>query len=719
MARSNSQINVAIALDTAPLEAGQRRAIKQFDKIGSVGQRASGSLKTLGKGIATVGALSGVMAGTVGVASAKMIELASDSEESANAFGVTFREASDELNSFVDEFSTKAGFTTAELQELLSFTGGVVKGMGASSEASAEFSKEVAKLSGDIGSLRNRDPEQVLRAITSALTGEREQLKGLGVVLKQVDVDQRALTMTNKNAVSELTSMEKAQATLTLIQEASSDAIGDLDRTSDGFANTQRRLKAELRETATQMGEALMPTVNELLPVISDLAEKVLPVLVEKFENGVKAVKEFSDQFGDQIMERLKRSFQMFKDISTIFAEVISRIFEFISNNKILKKLFGELDNAGQGFADRLHEIAEGIRAENEAEKKANRRREERQAQYKNSTEATEDLTDATDDLTDSIEDNTDSVDDQSEELQYGAVEFDKYTKSIKSALSSIKTLTGLQERGKQEQEDLDRATAELEESNIQVAKAQQELANAQAEVTRLQADGTEITAEEELAILKLKESIQELTDAQDGSREKELELILAKEQLIELEAEATAQSDAYHEAVKSVTDAEEDLAKAVEDQKKAREEQIQAKKDLAKATEVTAEALLTEALAVKELEKAFGSFEGETFKQTLEEIAKLTGKKISEIEEAFKNAGLTETSFNVPDSSNNVGSDTVEAPTFEETAQETNNQGGNQGGSVQPVKIYTTLNIGSEKFETVTQDALISLQKQGKKVLL
>ena len=59
-----------------------------------------------------------------------------------------------------------------------------------------------------------------------------------------------------------------------------------------------------------------------------------------------------------------------------------------------------------------------------------------------------------------------------------------------------------------------------------------------------------------------------------------------------------------------------------------------------------------------------------------------------------------------------------VEAPTFEETA-ETYNQGGNQGGSVQPVKIYTTLNIGSEKFETVTQDALISLQKQGKKVLL
>ena len=80
--------------------------------------------------------------------------------------------------------------------------------------------------------------------------------------------------------------------------------------------------------------------------------------------------------------------------------------------------------------------------------------------------------------------------------------------------------------------------------------------------VTALQQDGTEVTAEEELAILNLKKSIEELTEAQDGSREKELELILAKEELIELEAEATAQSDKYHDAVREVEKAEEDLQK-------------------------------------------------------------------------------------------------------------------------------------------------------------
>ena len=725
----NSQINVAIALDTAPLEAGQKRAIRQFDKIGSVGERASGGLKTLGKGMAKVGLLGTAMAGSVGVLSSKLIDLASDSEESANAFGVTFKEASQNLNQFVDEFSTKAGFTTSELQQLLSFTGGVVNGMGASAEASAEFSKQVAVLSGDIGSLRNIDPSDVLDRITKSLTGEREGLKQLGIVINQTELDQKALTMTNKNAVSELTAMDRATATLTLIQERSADAIGDLDNTSDGFANTQRRLKAELRETATEMGSALMPTVNKLLPVFSDMAEKVLPMLVEKFKNGVEAVKEFSDQFGEQIMERLKRSFQLFKDISTIFAEVISRIFDFISNNKILAKVFGEVDQASIGFADRLNEIAEGIRDSNKAEKDHI----ETSKNMTNSYKVYQDIISGKvipvqKELTDEIEDSTDAVEDQADEIVYGAVEFQKYTGAINKALSSIKTLTGLQERGKREQERLDEATGDLEESNIAVAKAQQDLALAQEKATSLQKDGTEVTAEEELAILQLKKSIEELTEAQDGSREMELELILAKEELVELEKKATEQSDSYFDAVRSVEQAEEDLTQAIEDQRQAREDQIQAKKDLAEATKISADNILTEALAVKELEKAFGSFEAGTFKKTLEEIALLTGRKIAEIEQAFANAGLTESSFTAPDSGSGGGSNPpVQTPTFAESnSNENGNVGtgsgsnGGAGGSVaQPVKIYTTLNIGSERFETVTQDAIINLQKQGKRVLI
>ena len=83
-------------------------------------------------------------------------------------------------------------------------------------------------------------------------------------------------------------------------------------------------------------------------------------------------------------------------------------------------------------------------------------------------------LTDATEDLTDVQEDNVDAVEDQADAVQLSAVEFDKYTGALKGALSSLKTLTGLQEKGKREEERLEEATGELENANIQVAVSQQ-----------------------------------------------------------------------------------------------------------------------------------------------------------------------------------------------------------------------------------------------------
>jgi len=46
-------------------------------------------------------------------------------------------------------------------------------------------------------------------------------------------------------------------------------------------------------------------------------------------------------------------------------------------------------------------------------------------------------------------------------------------------------------------------------------------------------------------------------------------------------------------------------------------------------------------------------------------------------------------------------------------------NESSSGGNKVQPVKIFTTLNISGERFESVTQDAIINLQKQGKRILI
>ena len=723
--RGRTPIQLSLALNTERLDRGVKQAQTQLNKLKGVGDVASAGMKGLGKGMGV--ALKGATAlgAGVAVAGAKLLELGSDAEESANAFQVTFKDAEKSLGSFVDDFANKAGFTTAELQQLLSFTGGVTNAMGATAEESAELSKTVAELAGDIGSLKNIPAEQAVRAMTSALTGERESLKSLGIVIKQTDVDQKALEMTNKSSVKELTNLEKAQATVALITEASSDAIGDLDNTQDSFANTTRRLKAELRETGLEMGQELLPAVSGVLPIISKLAQDILPLLTEAFSKGVVAVQEFLDKFGDDILAGLKKSFQLFQDLGTIFFHMVGKFIDFIKSSEILSAIFNKLGGETEGLMDKIHNYAESIREVNDEEKRLNKRRDESQEKYKSQGEAVDDtadsvdnLTDITKDSTDAIEDNTDALDDQEDSLELSALEFDKYTGAIQSALSAMKTLTGIQEKGKREEERLEEATSELEESNIAVAQAQQHLAKMQERATATQKIGTLVSEEEELAILGLRKEVEALTDAQDGSREKELELIIAKRELAEATSQATEVDKIHFDFLKKVEEAEEDLAKAVEDQKKAREEQIQAKEDLAKATEVTAEAILSEALAVQKLEEAFGQFSGGTFQATLEKLAEITGKKIDEISTAFANAGLTADSFTAPSG----GGTTVEPPpTLEGLASDTSGGTGSGGGNgaSQPVKIFTTLNIDGQRFEQVTQDAVINLQKQGKKILI
>ena len=602
--------------------------------------------------------------------------------------------------------------------------------MGATAEESAELSKTIASLAGDIGSLKNLPAEQAVRAMTSALTGEREALKSLGIVIKETDVQQKALEMTNKSSVKELTNLEKAHATVALITEASSDAIGDLDNTQDSFANTTRRLKAELRQTGLEMGQQLLPAVSGVLPLLSKLAQDILPLLTDAFSKGVVVVQEFLDKFGDDILAGLKTSFQLFQDLGTIFFDMVGKFIKFIQSSEILSGIFNKLGGETAGLMDKIHDYAESIRDANDAEKKKASQMENlahnhkiMDAVYAGNMDAVNELTGATEDLTDVQEDNVDAVEDQIDAVQLSAVEFDKYTGALKGALSSLKTLTGLQEKGKREEERLEEATGELENANIQVAVSQQKLADAQAKATSLQKDGTEVTAEEELAIINLEQSILDLTEAQDGSRKMELELALAKKELNELIAESKAQSDDYFDAVKEVEKAEEDLAQAIEDQKKAREEQIQAKKDLAEASKVTAENILEEALAVKALQDAFNQFEGGSFMATIEKLAELTNRKVSEISNAFASAGLTADAFTPPPSTGGGSANIEPPPSLGDLASsENNNTGGNTGGSgtvQQPVKIFTTLNISGERFETVTQDALINLQKQGKKILI
>ena len=211
-------------------DAAFKKSTKAADKFGNEVKdvtkdvnKAKNPMEKLGKSIGTAFKVGVIVAFGKQIAQAtmEMANLALEAEESAAAFEITFGSAAKETTKFVNEMAHAFGMTRAEMQQQMAVTGSIIQGMGFTSDAAAGMSTQILELSGDLAAFMNIQEGAVLpaQAITKAVTGEREMLKSMGIVLRQVEIDQKALNMTGKASVSQLNDQERAAASLTLVEE--------------------------------------------------------------------------------------------------------------------------------------------------------------------------------------------------------------------------------------------------------------------------------------------------------------------------------------------------------------------------------------------------------------------------------------------------------------------------------------------------------------------
>ena len=242
---------------------------------------AGDRVKRFKAGAGKVGAALGSMATGVGIAAAaiaavawptkKLFDLGASIAETGSKFNTVFGpEASAEVSAFLDNFANKAGLTANEAKGMVATTGAITQGLGFTQKASGAAAIEIAKLAGDLSSFNNIPTAETIHAVNSALTGEREQLKRLGIVILEADVQAQAFANTGKTVAKELTQQEKATASLQLITEKAGVAVGDLDRTSGSAANVFRRLVARFKEIRDAIATALMPAFRHILTGIED-----------------------------------------------------------------------------------------------------------------------------------------------------------------------------------------------------------------------------------------------------------------------------------------------------------------------------------------------------------------------------------------------------------------------------------------------------------------
>ncbi|MDH4158648.1 MAG: hypothetical protein OEV62_00140 [Actinomycetota bacterium] len=317
--------------------AGSRFAANLRDVDGHAGRAGGGASRsfvdkfTSGLGGIATGLAATFAAVQVGGFLKGAVDEASSLSESLSKVGAVFGDSADEIVGWSKTAATSLGQSQQQALEAAGTFGNLFRAMGLGEGVAAGMSTEIIGLATDLASFNNAEVDDVLLALRSGLVGETEPLRRFGVNLNDArikaeafrlglvdsSVDVRKLsaaeeaadkaarkvakTLEEKGEASveyadavrdaeqanaalagvldgkipdTLDAATKAQAAYSLILADTSIAQGDFARTSDGLANQQRILAAQITDLKSRIGTALLPSV---IAVVSALNRNLLP----------------------------------------------------------------------------------------------------------------------------------------------------------------------------------------------------------------------------------------------------------------------------------------------------------------------------------------------------------------------------------------------------------------------------------------------------------
>ncbi len=246
---------------------------RNFDKNLNKTEKGLGKF---GKVIKGLGIAAAITAGVVALAkfTKASISAASEAEETANKFNVVFAGVGEAARTAADELASSYGLSNTASEGLLANTADLLNGFGVAKDAALDLSLGVQKLAVDLASFNDKDPAEASRALTSALLGEREAVKQLGIAI--TDAELKRFAEEQGQIYEEMTKAEKALLTFQLAVEQSGNAIGDFNRSQSSFSNQSKIARANVENLKVAFGEGLLPFANLAVTAFNGIADSLV-----------------------------------------------------------------------------------------------------------------------------------------------------------------------------------------------------------------------------------------------------------------------------------------------------------------------------------------------------------------------------------------------------------------------------------------------------------
>jgi hypothetical protein len=286
----------------------------EFQKLTKATQGAEGTLKGLQDkvgGFATninriVGALGITLGFNALIQGAKdAVFAASDLEQQFGALDSIFKGNAEEMKLFSKEMN-EIGLSSADAARQSSLIGALLKGNGLTIEDTADKTKDLVRLAGDLAATFGGPTADAVSAISSLLKGERDPIERYGVSLKAVDVQAQKLVDAKNGLVFASEKEADINATLTLLYDKTVDAQGQAARESDTYAGVMGSLTAKFKDMSAEIGTALLPVLTEFsewlqTPEGEAKLQAIVDGIVKIIEELVAAI-EFVDENKDWLV---------------------------------------------------------------------------------------------------------------------------------------------------------------------------------------------------------------------------------------------------------------------------------------------------------------------------------------------------------------------------------------------------------------------------------
>lgn len=247
-----------------------KSAVNSTTRFSSTNQKASTSLSSLASQLENVKKRAAQLVSLKAIATylANAVTKFNDFYEATDLFNNAMGELSGQATELINKMESLLGIDPTEAMTNIATIQSLATSFGLASDKAYILSKNLTQLAYDESSYWNKDTATTFTAIASAISGELEPIRRLGVDLSQARLQQELLSLGFNKQVSSLSQADKAVLRYIAIMKQTANVQGNLAQTISSPANMVRILKSEISQLAKAVGQLLYPAFKAILPVL-------------------------------------------------------------------------------------------------------------------------------------------------------------------------------------------------------------------------------------------------------------------------------------------------------------------------------------------------------------------------------------------------------------------------------------------------------------------